>query len=47
MTLPQAIQILKDHNKWRRGDNTIPMTNAIHLGDAIDTVIYYYTTNQN
>lgn len=39
MTLKEAIEVLRRHNKWRRGDDSIPMTNPTKLGLAIDTII--------
>lgn len=38
MTLPEAVEILETHNKWRRGAET-PMTNPVKLGEAIDVVV--------
>lgn len=42
MKLKEAIQILEQHNKWRR-DNSIPpkleMQNPKQLGIAIDVII--------
>jgi hypothetical protein len=46
MKLKQAIQILKDHNVWRRfdGETTFHtnMVNPRDLGIAIDTVVSYF-----
>lgn len=39
MTLNEAIEILRKHNNWRRGDDSIPETNPTTLGLAIDTII--------
>lgn len=39
MLIPDAIEILKNHNKWRRGDDSIKMVNPTILGKAIDTVV--------
>ena len=36
MTLQEAIEILDNHNKWRRGDEIIQMINPTDLGIAID-----------
>jgi hypothetical protein len=41
MTLKQAIKILKNHNKWRRGCEITPMANPTELGIAIDIIIKY------
>ncbi len=40
MDINQAIQILKTHNKWRRGAEIEP-TNPTLLGEAIDLVVKY------
>ena len=40
MTIKQAYNILKRHNKWRRGAD-IKMTNPLKLGIAIETVLTY------
>jgi len=34
--LKEALKILTDHNAWRRGDDTKPMTDPKALGKAID-----------
>ncbi len=39
MKIEEAIEILENHNKWRRGDDDIPMTNPKLLGLAIDLVV--------
>lgn len=40
MTLPEAIEILKEHNEWRRGANLdIKMVDPTALGIAIDLII--------
>jgi hypothetical protein len=40
MEIKEAIQVLKDHNEWRRGeDETLQMTDPKKLGIAIDTVV--------
>lgn len=44
MNIKEAIEILKRHNKWRRGAE-IPMENPTIIGIAIDTVINYYENN--
>jgi hypothetical protein len=41
MEIKKAIKILKNHNKWRRGDDTINMTDPTLLGIALDTVIEF------
>ncbi len=43
MTLPEAIQILKTHNEWRRGGSLeFVMVDPIRLGQAIDLIINDY-----
>jgi hypothetical protein len=39
MTLSESIEILKRHNKWRRGDDTIESIDSTKLGIAIDIII--------
>ena len=43
MEIKKTIQILKDHNEWRRNDN-VPnskkMVNVYELGEAIDNAIF-------
>lgn len=40
MNTTEAIKILKQHNKWRRGeDDAIAMGNPGEIGEAIDAVI--------
>ena len=45
MELKQAVKILSDHNKWRRGDDSIKMVCPAKLGKAIDLVVAYFTDN--
>lgn len=39
MTLERACEILKLHNDWRRGDDSLEMPSPKDLGIAIDTVL--------
>lgn len=39
MDIEKAIQVLEEHNKWRRGSDEITMGNATEIGIAIDTVL--------
>ena len=39
MKLKKAIKILELHNKWRRGNNRIKMTEPKLLGEAIDVIV--------
>ena len=47
MELSKAIQILRDHNVWRRYDGPIgegpKMVDPVELGQAIDTVCDHFT----
>ena len=45
MKLKQAIGILETHNRWRRGDDTMSMTNPKDLGIAIDVVVEHFKYN--
>lgn len=38
MTLMEAIKTLEEHNKWRRGDETVEMCSPAKLGIAIEMV---------
>ena len=46
MTKQQAIKILKDHNKWRRGDENYEMAQPKELGQAIDLIIEEFEGKQ-
>lgn len=37
--LKEAIQVLEQHNKWRRGDENLKMADPTILGKSIDLVI--------
>jgi hypothetical protein len=39
MTLKEAHDILKQHNKWRRGDENTDMVDPKVLGEAIDMAV--------
>jgi hypothetical protein len=41
MTIIEAIQVLKHHNKWRKGAD-IEMTDPKILSEAIDEIIRHY-----
>jgi len=46
MELKQAVQILKDHNAWRRDNTSLipqPMISPKELGIAIDVVVNHLT----
>lgn len=40
MNKKECIKILSDHQAWRRGDDTKPMTDPKTLGLAIDYAIH-------
>lgn len=40
MTLPEAVKILKEHNSWRRCDDSEMISPKI-LGIAIDLIVEY------
>ena len=42
MTILEAIEILKIHNKWRRGSDYVTMASPEDLGKAIDIVVGYF-----
>lgn len=44
MTLQEAVAILENHNKWRRGDDTIKMAEPKELGIAIDLIVEHFNT---
>lgn len=44
MTLQKVIDILESHNKWRRSDEELEMTDPKELGEAIDAAIIYLKT---
>ena len=37
-TTEELIKIIRDHNKWRRGDDSKPMQNPTELGIALDEI---------
>ena len=48
MEIDEAIDILEQHNKWRRdNDNKYNMTNVTKLGIAIYTIIEYHKNESN
>jgi hypothetical protein len=42
MTIEKAIEILDNHNKWRKGNDEISMTEPKILSKAIDTIINFH-----
>lgn len=36
MTEQEALELLRKHNRWRRGDTSIEMANPSEIGHAID-----------
>ena len=45
MTIQQAVQILDRHNKWRRADEMMEMTEPKTLGIAIDTIVAHHKSH--
>ena len=39
MSLDDAIAIIENHNKWRRGDDTVKATDPTNYGIAIDILL--------
>jgi hypothetical protein len=39
LKIKKAVEILENHNKWRRGDDSINIENPKILGNAIDLVV--------
>ena len=39
MTLQEAVTLLENHNKWRRGDDTLEMAEPKDLGMAIELIV--------
>jgi len=44
MDIKTATEVLKRHNKWRRGDDNYPMAEPRVLGEAIDLVLEHLQT---
>lgn len=42
MTLQEAVKLLENHNKWRRGDDTLEMVEPKDLGIAIDLIVEHF-----
>lgn len=42
MFIKEAIEILRKHNSWRRGNDNLKPTNPKLLGEAIDKIITFY-----
>ncbi|WP_417444628.1 hypothetical protein [Joostella sp.] len=48
MTIERALQVLEQHNEWRRDKNVtseMKMVNPTELGNAIDVTIEYIKNN--
>lgn len=39
--IKSAINVLKEHNKWRKGDDSIKPTDPTELGNAIDLIVNF------
>jgi len=46
MKLKKAIEILRYHNRWRRGVVDEPKYTPTEIGKAIDKVVEYYIQGQ-
>lgn len=46
MTLQEAVTLLENHNKWRRGDDTLEMVEPKDLGMAIDLIVNHFKTKE-
>jgi len=46
MTLQEAVTILENHNKWRRGDGTLEMAEPKDLGMAIELIVEHFKKNK-
>lgn len=40
MTLKEAIKVLSDHNKWRRGSEKVRQHESKDIGEAIDIAVH-------
>ena len=41
MTIKETIEVLRNHNEWRRGSDILAMTDPILIGQAIDSAVAY------
>ena len=41
MTIKETIEVLKNHNEWRRGSDILGMTDPVLIGLAIDSAVAY------
>ena len=46
MTLQEAVTLLENHNKWRRGDETLEMAEPKDLGMAIELIVEHFNTKE-
>ena len=46
MKIQEAVALLENHNKWRRGDDTLEMADPKELGIAIDLMVEYFNTKE-
>ena len=44
MNIDEAIKIIEEYNKWRRGAGT-EMLDPKKIGEALDTVVCFYKSN--
>jgi hypothetical protein len=47
MTEQEAIKILYEHNRWRRGENNIMPHSVKNIGEAIDVIVKEYENKNN
>lgn len=47
MTLQEAVTLLENHNKWRRGDDTLGMVEPKDLGMAIELIVEYFINTKD
>ena len=47
MKIQEAVKILEQHNKWRKGKGKVDMTSPRLLSEAIDTCVGYVKVTFN
>lgn len=47
MTIKQAIEILKEHQKWRIGMRSSPTCTSAELTQAINTILKHHDNEKN
>ena len=46
ITAEEAVTLLENHNKWRRGDDTLEMAEPKDLGIAIELIVEHFNTKE-